>query len=185
MKIGDIVRIDKSFIDRTKRNFNHMDKWIVEDFYDSLCGCNIMVIKNRKTCERVSLPEYDLIITERAENKIANKMKKGNKVRLLKDNSIGTITDITFFKTNGQKHVRFLVKKRGEKEGRWFPEEDLGSVIEHCKITSEGENGQVIYANVDFNHERSEATIHITADNPQNLRISHEGITIHVRRNER
>lgn len=106
-------------------------------------------------------------------------MKKGNKVRLLKDNSIGTITDSTFFKTSGQKHVRFLVKKRGEKEGRWFPAEDLGSVIEHCKITSEGENGQVIYANVDFNHERGEATIHITADNPLNLK-KHSGYHMKV-----
>lgn len=111
--------------------------------------------------------------------KIVNKMKKGNKVRLLKDNSIGIITDSTFFKMSGQKHVRYLVKKRGGREGRWFSGEELGPVIEHCKITSEGENGQVVYANVDFNHEKGEATIHITADNPQNLK-SHCGYHMKV-----
>ena len=33
-------------------------------------------------------------------------MRKGQKVRLLADNTIGTIADSTFFKLNGQKHIR-------------------------------------------------------------------------------
>lgn len=71
-------------------------------------------------------------------------MRKGTKVRLLKDNSIGVITDSAFFKLNGKKHIRYEVKKKGVKDKCWHPEEELGPVVEHCKITVEGENNQVI-----------------------------------------
>ena len=40
-------------------------------------------------------------------------MRKGTKVRLLKDNSIGVISDSAFFKLNGKKHLRYEVKKKG------------------------------------------------------------------------
>lgn len=106
-------------------------------------------------------------------------MKKGQKVRILRDNTIGTIADCTFFKLNGIRNIRYQVQKRGEKEGRWYPAEEISSVIEHCKITSEGENGQVVYANITFNHERSEAKINITSDNPKNLK-EHNGYHMRV-----
>lgn len=101
-------------------------------------------------------------------------MRKGNKVRLLKDNSIGIIADIAFFKLNGKKHMRYQVYKRGESEKYWYPEEDFGEIIERCKITVEGERNQVLCADIDLDHEKGEATIHITGRNPTNLK-DHRG----------
>lgn len=100
-------------------------------------------------------------------------MRKGTKVRLLKDNSIGVISDSAFFKLNGQKHLRYEVKKKGVKEKCWYPEEELGPVVEHCKVTVEGEKNQVLFANIDYNHEKGEAAIKITGDNPINLKEHH------------
>lgn len=100
-------------------------------------------------------------------------MRKGTKVRLLKDNSIGVITDSAFFKLNGKKHLRYEVKKKGAKEKCWYPEEELGPVVEHCKITVEGENNQVLFANIGYNHDKGEAAINITGDNPTNLKGHH------------
>lgn len=103
-----------------------------------------------------------------------NNMKRGTKVRLLRDNSIGTITDSTFFKLNGQKHIRYEVKKNGVKEKHWYPDEELGPVIEHCKVTLEGERGQVLLTNIEYNHDRDEATITISGVHPRNLK-EHRG----------
>lgn len=103
-----------------------------------------------------------------------NNMKKGTKIRVLKDNSIGTITDSTFFKLNGQKHIRYEVSKKGVKEKRWYPEEELGPVVENCKVTLEGEHGQVLLTEIGYNHDRGEATITISGGNPRNLK-EHRG----------
>lgn len=102
-----------------------------------------------------------------------NNMKRGTKVRLLRDNSIGTITDSTFFKLNGQKHIRYEVKKNGVKEKHWYPDEELGPVVEHCKVTLEGERGQVLFANISFDHNKREVDITITGNHPHNLKEHH------------
>ena len=47
-------------------------------------------------------------------------MKKGQKVRL-NDNTIATIADSTFFVMNGKKHIRYEVRRPGERESRWVP----------------------------------------------------------------
>ena len=100
-------------------------------------------------------------------------MRKGTKVRLLKDNSIGVITDSAFFKLNGKKYLRYEVKKKGVKEKCWYPDGDLGPVVEKVKIRLEGEKNQVLFANIDFNHDKGEAKINITGDNPNNLKEHH------------
>lgn len=100
-------------------------------------------------------------------------MRKGTKVRLLKDNSIGVITDSAFFKLNCKKHLRYEVKKKGVKEKCWYPEEELGAVVEKVKVRLEGEKNQVLFANIDFNHDKVEAKINITGDNPHNLKEHH------------
>lgn len=51
-------------------------------------------------------------------------MKKGQKVRL-NDNTIATIADSTFFVMNGKKHIRYEVRRPGERESRWVPAENF------------------------------------------------------------
>lgn len=62
IKINDTVKISREFINHTGREFNCHDSWIVDDVYDSLCGCNIVSMKNKRTGEYTSLPDYNLIL---------------------------------------------------------------------------------------------------------------------------
>lgn len=63
-------------------------------------------------------------------------MKKGQKVRL-NDNTIATIADSTFFVMNGKKHIRYEVRRPGERESRWVPAEELLPVKETVTVTVE------------------------------------------------
>lgn len=62
IKINDTIKISQEFINRTGREFNSHDSWIVDDVCDSLCGCNIISMKNKRTGEYTSLPDYNLIL---------------------------------------------------------------------------------------------------------------------------
>ncbi len=101
-------------------------------------------------------------------------MKKNQKVRLLKDNSIGIITDSTFFSLGGKKYIRYQVTIGRNKTGCWYSAEELAPVTERVKITMSSENGKELYADLIFNHDKQELNIKITG-NPENLK-EHTGL---------
>lgn len=103
-------------------------------------------------------------------------MRIGQKVRLLKDNSIVAITDSTFFKLDGQKHIRYQVKTRSNNRC-WYPAEELAPVTEQVKVTMSSEDGKELLAKLEFNHDKQELNIKLTG-NPVNLK-EHSGL--HVR----
>lgn len=103
-------------------------------------------------------------------------MRIGQKVRLLKDNSIVAITDSTFFKLDGQKHIRYQVKTKC-KNRCWYPAEELAPVTEQVKVTMSSEDGKELLAKLEFNHDKQKLNINLTG-NPVNLK-EHSGL--HVR----
>ena len=105
-------------------------------------------------------------------------MKKGQKIRILKDNSIGTIADSTFFTLGCKKYIRYEVRKKGEQEGHWFPAEELGPVVEVLKMTVDGSNGQQLFANLNIDYGKSTMAIQLTG-NPKNLK-DHTGTHLRV-----
>lgn len=108
-------------------------------------------------------------------------MKKGQKVRILHDNAIGTIADSTFFKLNGKKNIRYQVQKRGEKEGLWYPAEELGPVEETVHLTVTGSNNQQLFAELRVNWDKSTMKLQLTGS-PQNLK-EHKGTHLRVMAN--
>lgn len=105
-------------------------------------------------------------------------MKKGQKIRILKDNSVGTIADSTFFTLAGKKQIRYEVRKKGEDEGRWYPAEELAPVVEQLKITVDGSNGQQFFANLAIDWSKETMKIQVTG-NPANLK-DHTGSHVRV-----
>lgn len=105
-------------------------------------------------------------------------MKKGQKVRILSNNTVGTIADSTFFTLNGKKHIRYEVRKKGEKEGRWYPAEELGLVEEPVKVTITGSNGQQVFFDLNINWDKESMTVKMTGS-PENLK-EHKGIHLRV-----
>lgn len=99
-------------------------------------------------------------------------MRKGQKVRLLKDNSIGVISDSTFFNLDGKKHLRYEVKTRKNKTGCWYPVEVLAPVTEQVNVTMSTEDGTELRAVLEFNHDKQELNIKLTG-NPENLKDHH------------
>lgn len=105
-------------------------------------------------------------------------MKKGQKVRILSNNAVGTITDSTFFTLYGKKQIRYEVHKKGEQEGRWYPAEELGPVEELIKLSVTGSNGQQFFADLKINWGKETMSIQLTG-NPTNLR-EHSGSHLRV-----
>lgn len=106
-------------------------------------------------------------------------MRKGQKVRLLADDTIGTIADSTFFKLNGQKHIRYLVVTRKNKQGCWYPADKLGDVKALVNATIRNEdNKQEMYVRVCYDYEKKEVTINMTGK-PENLK-EHTGLHVGV-----
>lgn len=96
-------------------------------------------------------------------------MKKGQKIRILKDNSVGTIADSTFFILAGKKQVRYEVRKKGENDGRWYPAEELAPVVEQLKVTVDGSNGQQFFADLAIDWSKEIMKIQVTG-NPEDLK---------------
>lgn len=105
-------------------------------------------------------------------------MKKGQKIRILKDNSVGTIADSTFFILAGKKQVRYEVRKKGENDGRWYPAEELAPVVEQLKITVDGSNGQQFFADLAIDWSKEVIRIQVTG-NPENLK-DHTGSHVRI-----
>lgn len=105
-------------------------------------------------------------------------MRKGQHVRILSNNAIGTIADCEFFKSNGQKQIRYLVVTQKNRQGCWYPIEKLGSITETIKVTIRAENGQELCADIVHNYEKSCMDIKITGS-PQNLK-EHKGMHVTV-----
>lgn len=105
-------------------------------------------------------------------------MKKGQKVRLLQNNTVGVIADSTFFTLYGKKQVRYEVRVKGEREGRWYPAEELGPVEEVIGLTVTGSNGQQLFADLKINWDKSEMNMQLTGS-PVNLK-EHKGTHLRV-----
>lgn len=105
-------------------------------------------------------------------------MRKGQKVRLLADNTVGTIADSTFFKLNGKKQVQYLVVTPKNRKGCWYPVEKLGSVMEAVKVTVKSESGKEMIADIIRDHDKGKLDITITG-NPENLK-EHKGTHVQI-----
>lgn len=99
-------------------------------------------------------------------------MRKGQKVRLLKDNSIVVITDSTFFKLDGQKRIRYQVMSPRNKHTCWYPAEELAPVTEQVNVTMCSDNGRELRASLVFNHDKQKLNVKLTG-NPENLKDHH------------
>lgn len=100
-------------------------------------------------------------------------MKKGQKVRLLADNTTGTIADSCFFTLNGQKHVRYqVVTKRGQ-EGCWYPAIELGSIKEYATVTIDADNGKMVMLDVEKNYDTKHLKMTLSG-NPDNIKEHRE-----------
>lgn len=103
-------------------------------------------------------------------------MRKGQRVRILRNNEIGTIADSEFFKLNGRKHIRYCVVTRTNRQGCWYPVEQLGDVMERATVTVRNEDGRELTLSVTRNYQKEELKMKITGQ-PQNLK-EHEGLNI-------
>ena len=103
-------------------------------------------------------------------------MKKGQRVRILRNNEIGTIADSEFFKLNGRKHIRYRVVTRTNRQGCWYPPEQLGDVMERATVTIRNEDGQELTLSVSRNYLTEKIKMKLTGQ-PQDLK-EHEGLHI-------
>lgn len=104
-------------------------------------------------------------------------MKKGQRVRILRNNEIGTIADSEFFKLNGQKHIRYRVVTRINRQGCWYPAEQLGDVMERATVTIRNEDGQELTLSVSRNYLKESLEMKLTGQ-PHNLKEHDEGLHI-------
>ncbi|WP_455609929.1 hypothetical protein [Bacteroides rodentium] len=102
-------------------------------------------------------------------------MKKGQKVRILRTNQIATIIEVELIRKGGKVH-RYCHLKVDKKPDLWLDSSELGSVLEHCKITIQGENGQAIHVDFCQNYADDKLKIDITGC-PENLK-EHKGLHI-------
>ena len=103
-------------------------------------------------------------------------MKKGQKVRM-NDNTIATIADSTFFVLNAKKHIRYEVRRPGERESRWVSAEELLPVKETVTVTVE-DGIQTLVASLHIDWAGEEIKITITGS-PENLK-GHKGVHMRV-----
>ena len=88
-------------------------------------------------------------------------MRKGQKVRILANNQIGTIAERKFVCIHGKRMVSYLVKTE---DGRqcWYQPESLGSTHEFVTISFENETReQKLRMKVDWDHA---GEIHLEMD---------------------
>lgn len=103
-------------------------------------------------------------------------MRKGQRVRILRNNEIGTIADSEFFKLNGQKHIRYHVVTRTNRQGCWYSAEQLGDMTERATVTIRKDDGQELTLSVSRNYLKEGLEMTLTGQ-PQNLK-EHEGLHV-------
>ena len=95
----------------------------------------------------------------------------------LNDNTIATIADSTFFVLNAKKHIRYEVRRLGERESRWVSAEELLPVKETVTVTVE-DGIQTLVASLHIDWAGEEIKITITGS-PENLK-GHKGVHMRV-----
>lgn len=87
-------------------------------------------------------------------------MKKGQKIRVLADNRIGTIIDSHVIDHGGKRYVAHQVRFMKDKGAApWFPADKLGSVTDKCTVTVTDEQGQSITMKVSRNNETKDIDV--------------------------
>lgn len=102
-------------------------------------------------------------------------MKKGQKVRVLANNRVGTIIDSHVINHGGRRYVAYQVRFLKDKgEAPWFPAEKLSSdFIERASVVITGEKG-TLYFTYSVDHLTQQATVELTGK-PDNLK-EHDGL---------
>lgn len=101
-------------------------------------------------------------------------LRKGSRVRILRTNEIATIADIELIKKGGKVH-RYCHLKTDKNQDLWLDSEELGGMVERCRITFQGEGGQELFFDVECDYRKDEELkLNITGRNPENLK-EHNG----------
>ena len=102
-------------------------------------------------------------------------MKKGQKVRVLANNRVGTIIDSHVISHGGRRYVAYQVRFLKDKgEAPWFPAEKLSAdFIEKASVVITGEKGSLFFTYT-VNHLTQQTTAELTGK-PDNL-IEHDGL---------
>lgn len=103
-------------------------------------------------------------------------MRKGQKVRILRTNEMATIIDMELIRKSGKVH-RYCHLKTDKNPDLWLDASELGEMVEHCHITFQNENGQVLLFDVRRDYRKENLTLNITGRNPENLK-EHHGIHV-------
>lgn len=100
-------------------------------------------------------------------------MKKGQKVRVLANNRVGTIIDSHVVSHGGRRYVAYQVRFLKDKgEAPWFPAEKLSAdFIERASVVITGEKGSLFFTYT-VNHLTQQATVELTGK-PDNLKEHH------------
>lgn len=100
-------------------------------------------------------------------------MKKGQKVRVLANNRVGTIIDSHVINHGGRRYVAYQVRFLKDKgEAPWFPAEKLSAdFIEKASVVITGEEGSLFFT-YSVNHLTQQATVELTGK-PDNLKEHH------------
>lgn len=100
-------------------------------------------------------------------------MKKGQKVRVLANNRVGTIIDSHIINHGGRRYVAYQVRFLKDKgEAPWFPAEKLSAdFIEKASVVITGEKGSLFFT-YSVNHLTQQATVELTGK-PDNLKEHH------------
>lgn len=96
-------------------------------------------------------------------------MKKRQRIRVLKTDELGTITDKILMNRKGA--VKAYCQVRLDKRpglDRWYWSNELGSVKETCRATFSGDDNTEIYVDVTYDYEKQHWEIKLTGK-PSNL----------------
>lgn len=106
-------------------------------------------------------------------------MKKGQKVRVLANNRVGTIIDSHVINHGGRRYVAYQVRFLKDKgEAPWFPAEKLSAdFIERASVVITGEKGSLFFT-YSVNHLTQQVTVELTGK-PDNLK-EHDGVDAYL-----
>lgn len=97
-------------------------------------------------------------------------------MRILRTNEIATIIEIELIKKGGKVH-RYCHLKTDKNPDLWLDSEELGGMVEHCRITFQNENGQELIFDVELDYRKEDLSMKINGRNPENLK-EHRGIHV-------
>ena len=106
-------------------------------------------------------------------------MKKGQKVRVLANNRVGTIIDSHVINHGGRRYLAYQVRFLKDKgEAPWFPAEKLSAdFIEKASVVITGEKGSLFFT-YSVNHLTQQVTVELTGK-PDNLK-EHDGVDAYL-----